>query len=260
MIEDTTSSSGSDTDNDDNDRSGDHTTPLTRKRKRSSLIKGHIQATDKSSKQRSKHNPHSMRQRKPSLTRSEPNRPLALERLSAARYSGHDATTLHSDDSSGASSEDNTDDGAEDSTDESTDDNTDDSTDDSACHLASNKRPTLTARPVRPNGHKRKRNRGRADEGDEYEVEMILDARVNRGKLQYRAKWLGYKDDPAWYDAGNFKNSPYKLRDFHTANRLKPGPPKRLRIWVQCWDEDRDANDHLDDNKPERAYVRHGAL
>ena len=136
----------------------------------------------------------------------------------------------------------------------------DDSSDDSACHLASNKQPMLTARPVRPYKHKRKRNRGNADEDKEYEVEKILDARVNRKKLQYRVKWLGYEDDPVWYDAANFKNSPYKLRGFHTANPLRPGPPKRLGMWAQCWEDDRGADDHPDDDKPERAYTRSRAL
>jgi len=109
----------------------------------------------------------------------------------------------------------------------------------------------LTARLVRPYRHKRKRSRGSADEDDdEYEVEMILDARVNRRKLQYRVKWLEYEEDLVWYDAGNFKNSPHKLREFHTANPTRPGPPERLESWVQCWEEDRDADDHPDDNKP----------
>lgn len=47
----------------------------------------------------------------------------------------------------------------------------------------------------------------------------------------YRVKWLGYEDDPEWYDASNFKNS---LRDFHATNFTLPGPPKRLGIWRQC--------------------------
>lgn len=106
--------------------------------------------------------------------------------------------------------------------------------------------------------HKRKRNRGSADEDDEYEVEKLLDARVYRAKLQYRVKWVGYDDDPEWYDASNLKNSPYKLGDFHTANPTRPGPPKRLGRWVECWEEDRDADDHTDDNKPERSYTGGG--
>jgi hypothetical protein len=47
------------------------------------------------------------------------------------------------------------------------------------------------------------------------------------------------EDDPEWYDAANFKDSPHKLRSFHMANPLRLGPPKRLGIWVQCWEEDK---------------------
>jgi len=95
----------------------------------------------------------------------------------------------------------------------------------------------------------RSHSRGGADEDGEYEVEQILEARVYRRKLQYRVKWLGYKDDQTWYDASNFKNSPYKLRDFHLADSTRPGPPKRLGRWIECWEEDRDEDDHPDDNK-----------
>lgn len=90
----------------------------------------------------------------------------------------------------------------------------------------------------------------------EYEVDEIIKARVRRKKLQYRAKWVGYDDDPEWYDASNFKNSPYKLRDFHLANPTLPGPPRRLGKWLQCWEEDRDADDHPDDSKPERLHTK----
>lgn len=113
----------------------------------------------------------------------------------------------------------------------------DSSSDDSVHHLASNKR---------------KRNRRSEDKDNEYEVEMIVDARVNLKKLQYRVKWVGYDDDPVWYDAVNFKNSPHKLSSFHTANPDHIRPPKRLKMWAQCWEEDRDADDHPDDNKAER--------
>ena len=36
----------------------------------------------------------------------------------------------------------------------------------------------------------------------EYEVERILAVRHFRRRLQYRAKWKGFDDDPEWYDAG----------------------------------------------------------
>jgi hypothetical protein len=69
-----------------------------------------------------------------------------------------------------------------------------------------------------------------------------------------------YEDDPAWYDASNFKNSLRKLCEFHTANPTWPGPPERLYVWVRCWEEDRDAGDHSDDNKPQRSYTGRGRL
>jgi hypothetical protein len=115
--------------------------------------------------------------------------------------------------------------------------------------LESNKRRKSTLWPCRL------RSCGRADEDGEYEVEQILEARVYRRKLQYRAKWLGYDDDPTWYDASNFKKSPYKLYEFHTANPTRPGPPERLDVWSQYWEEDRDADDHSDDNKPRKLYA-----
>jgi hypothetical protein len=98
-------------------------------------------------------------------------------------------------------------------------------------------------------GEDRSNESGEDDEA-EYEVKGILNARMSGQKLQYRVKWLGFEYDPMWYDARNFKNSPYKLRDFHSVNRSHPGPPKRLGTWIQCWEEDRDAEDHPDDNKP----------
>jgi hypothetical protein len=100
------------------------------------------------------------------------------------------------------------------------------------------------------------RSRGGADEDDEYEVEQILEARVYYRKLQYRVKWLGYEDDPAWYNASNFKNSSRKLREFHEANPTVSGPPKRLSHWERCCEEDKDADDFSDDNEPRKIHRR----
>ncbi|PVH92397.1 hypothetical protein DM02DRAFT_278246 [Periconia macrospinosa] len=55
-----------------------------------------------------------------------------------------------------------------------------------------------------------------------------------------------------WYNAANFKNSPYKLREFHTANSICPGPPTRLDYWLECWEQGEDADNHSDDNRPRR--------
>ena len=120
----------------------------------------------------------------------------------------------------------------------------------------SNTQPRSTARTYCPRRHKWRRKRRSTDEDDEYEVERILEARIYWRKLQYRVKWLGYDDDREWYDAANFKNSPHKLHEFHIANANRPGPPKRLDHWMQCWEEDRDAINHPDDNKPLRFKAR----
>jgi hypothetical protein len=87
------------------------------------------------------------------------------------------------------------------------------------------------------------------DKHVEYEVKHIVDVRINdETDLQYRALWVGCKDDSTWYDASNFKNSPHKLDDFHKANPTRPGPPKRLDVWLKCWEE---TANHSDDNKPQ---------
>lgn len=99
------------------------------------------------------------------------------------------------------------------------------------------------------------------DEEEEYEVEQILEARILWKKLKYRVKWAGYDYDPKWYNAANFKNSPQKLYNFHKENPAKPGPSQRLDYWMDCWKEDRDAEYHLDDNKPmDRLVRRRGKL
>ena len=132
----------------------------------------------------------------------------------------------------------------------------DDSNDSSDCgrRLGSSKRKKSSSWPYRS------RSRGVPDEDDEYEVEQILEARIYRRKLQYRVKWLGYEDDPVWYDASNFKNSPRKLNEFHTVNPTRLGPPERLEVWLQCWEEGRNAGDHSDDNKPQRPCTGRGTL
>lgn len=112
------------------------------------------------------------------------------------------------------------------------------------------KRSKSTTRPDRSHRHNRKRTCDVADLDIEYEVEKILEARIYYRKLQYRVKWIGYTDDPEWYNAANFKNSPYKLREFHTAKSSYPGPPTRLDYWVKSWEQDREVADHPDDNKP----------
>ncbi|KAF9733718.1 hypothetical protein PMIN01_08061 [Paraphaeosphaeria minitans] len=97
-----------------------------------------------------------------------------------------------------------------------------------------------------------KKNYGSASKDTEYEVERILAVRIHRSKLQHRVKWLDYKADPHWYTASNFKNSPHKLRAFHEVNPTITQPPRGLDHWQWCWEEDRDADDYTDDDKPMR--------
>lgn len=84
----------------------------------------------------------------------------------------------------------------------------------------------------------------------EWEVEKILASRLNKQQLQYRVKWVGYDEDNTWYPARNFKGSPHRLRDYHTAYPSHPGPPRRLNEWLKAWENDNDLPDHRDDNLP----------
>jgi hypothetical protein len=93
-------------------------------------------------------------------------------------------------------------------------------------------------------------NWGSASDDTEYEVQQILASRIFRGNLQYQVQWVGYDNDPEWYNASNLKNCPRKLHEFHEANPTVPGPPRRLSHWKLCCDEDRDADNFSDDDKP----------
>ena len=87
---------------------------------------------------------------------------------------------------------------------------------------------------------------------EEWEIQDILAVKQVRGKLLYRASWVGYDEDLEWYPASNFKYSPHKLRDFHTANQDKnlPGPPRLLDQWIKAWENSEDNYDELDDDRP----------
>ncbi|KAG9380608.1 hypothetical protein A1F94_009503 [Pyrenophora tritici-repentis] len=100
-IENTSSSSNSDTDDDHYDR-GNQTAWLTRKRKRFSPTKRHIRSSNITSKQRLKHNVRPAKHRRllPSGGSQFSNRPLALKPLSGPPCSGYDAKICYSDDSS----------------------------------------------------------------------------------------------------------------------------------------------------------------
>lgn len=80
-------------------------------------------------------------------------------------------------------------------------------------------------------------------DGDiEYEVEHLLASRISRRKLQYRAKWKGYDDDPEWYNADHFKHSPHLIKRFHEEYPDMPGPPRNLDAWIRAWEEEDDTD------------------
>jgi hypothetical protein len=242
------SGSSSESDTDDDNHHGKLTKLLTRKRKNPTPAKS---ASRKQQSQGPTRTKHIGRQGKPSISRNdarlasetkssdtelrygedrsdesgEGSGTPALNSLSAPPRSGNDVRTGCSDDCS------------------------EDGSEDQLRHTEGIKPPMLAVHPHPSRKHKLTRTDNTADD-DEYEVEGILDARMSGQKLQYRVKWLGFKYDPMWYDARNFKNSPYKLRDFRSVNRSHPGPPRRLGTWMQCWEEDKDVEDHHDDNKP----------
>lgn len=82
-------------------------------------------------------------------------------------------------------------------------------------------------------------------------MEEILAVRRHYRKLQYRVKWLGHDNDDTWYPAGNFKTAPVKLMMFHNQYPRRPGPPARLKQWLEAAEDDIFLEDHEDDNKEE---------
>ena len=58
----------------------------------------------------------------------------------------------------------------------------------------------------------------------EYELEEIIDSRLHRNNLQYRAKWTGYspEHDKTWYPAENFENANVAIEQFHSRYPRKP--------------------------------------
>ena len=57
-------------------------------------------------------------------------------------------------------------------------------------------------------------------EGEEYEVEAILDEQKRCGKTQYLVKWTGYPDwELSWEDESNLSNAQEKLEDYKARRR-----------------------------------------
>lgn len=86
------------------------------------------------------------------------------------------------------------------------------------------------------------------DGEDQWEVEKVRASRISRGKLQYQVDWKGFDPDDRWYNAADFKEAPFAIRDYHEECPDKPGPPERLPEWVKAAEEDRFEPPHVDDD------------
>jgi hypothetical protein len=85
---------------------------------------------------------------------------------------------------------------------------------------------------------------------EEYEVERVLASRLFYNKLQYQVQWKDWDPDPNWYYAGDFKNSPRLLKEFHNRYPERAGPPVRLKEWMDAANSETFDDDHPDDNLP----------
>ncbi|KAJ6621924.1 hypothetical protein B0H10DRAFT_1788820 [Mycena sp. CBHHK59/15] len=62
------------------------------------------------------------------------------------------------------------------------------------------------------------------DDHEEYEVEAVLDSRLQRGKLQYLVHWKGLS-------ASDFTHADGKIAEFHRKHPSAPRPkPKNVRF------------------------------
>ena len=59
---------------------------------------------------------------------------------------------------------------------------------------------------------------------EEYELEVIVHSRLDYNKLQYLAKWTGYRPghDKVWYPASNFEHATDAIKRFHHRYTQKP--------------------------------------
>jgi hypothetical protein len=84
---------------------------------------------------------------------------------------------------------------------------------------------------------------------DEWEADEILASKLVRRSLQYR---VSYDPNPTWYPAWNFVCYPQKFKEFHDNYPEKPGPPKYLDKWIECWhnNDDKQPVEHHHRNAP----------
>ena len=75
-----------------------------------------------------------------------------------------------------------------------------------------------------------------------------MNSRVSKEVLQYQVSWVGYDPDPTWYPAWNFVGSPHLIKEFYELYPTKPGLPKHLDEWLECWRTDKEPVEHIDKN------------
>jgi hypothetical protein len=62
------------------------------------------------------------------------------------------------------------------------------------------------------------------EEEEEYEVEKIMDSKLQRGRIRYLVKWKGYPERHhwTWEPLGNLKHAQESIVDFHASNPSAP--------------------------------------
>ena len=66
------------------------------------------------------------------------------------------------------------------------------------------------------------------DHNEEYEVDVIIDLHIYKGKLQYLVHWKGYDEsERTWKSVSNLKNSPEVVEQFHQSH---PSTPWHLQM------------------------------
>ena len=65
------------------------------------------------------------------------------------------------------------------------------------------------------------------EESGDYEVERIIDSRLQRGKLQYLIKWKNYPiEESTWEPEDHLEKAKSTITKFHREN---PSAPRRIR-------------------------------
>ena len=64
------------------------------------------------------------------------------------------------------------------------------------------------------------------EETGDYEVERIIDSRLQRGKLQYLVKWKNYPiEESTWEPENHLEKAKATITKFHKEN---PSAPRRI--------------------------------